>query len=425
MLKCVMLTPGTGNFFCGSCLRDHSLARGLKQEGVDITMVPLYLPHVAEDNLSTSPLFFGGINLYVQRKFPWFEKSPTWLRNLLDHPALLRFVSRFSGMTSAQDLGEMTLSSLEMKGSQVEFVKLVDWLGASVQPDIVILSNCLLVGFAAELKRRLKCKVASTLQGEDSFLDSLPEPFRTRAWEVLQEKCRDVDLFMPVSRTYGYGMQQRLNLPFENVQVVYNGIDLEGIPEGTSTPPMPALGFLANIIPGKGLSTLAKAFVHLKRKREHASLRLIILGSVTPFTKGYLNEVTQYLENSGVLKDCEIKTNLSRDEKYEALKKVSILSVPATYGESFGLYILEALAMGIPVVQPDHGAFRELLDTLKGGLLCEPDHAEDLALQCEVLLNDEGLRRRLGAQGKKNVKLHFTQLAMAKRVATLLKELHD
>lgn len=425
MIRCVMLTPGTGNFFCGSCLRDHSLAKGLMKEGIDITMVPLYLPHVAEDDLKTSPLFFGGINLYLQKKYPWFQKSPGWLRKLLDHPALLRFVSRFSGMTTAKDLGEMTLDSLEMKGPQLEFEKLLAWMSDQVKPDIVILSNCLLMGFVKPIKERLQCHVAVTLHGEEAFLDGLQEPYASKSWQALRELCPEVDFFMPVSKTYGRVMQTRMGISDEALEVVYNGIDLNDLPERDEEPQPLALGFLANIIAGKGLRTLAEAFVELKQKPENKDLKLMILGSVTPFTKDYLDSVIEYLKENQVYEWCEIRTNLSRKEKYDALKQVSLLSVPATYGESFGLYILEALALGIPVVQPDHGAFRELIEELQGGLLCQPDDPEDLAEKCQQLLDDAELRQKLGKIGRGNVFKHFSKEAMAKRVAQLIKDRHD
>jgi glycosyltransferase involved in cell wall biosynthesis len=388
-------------------------------------MVPLYLPHVAEDEMKTSPLFFGGINLYLQKKYPWFQRSPEWLRNLLDHPALLRFVSRFSGMTTAEDLGEMTLDSLEMKGPHLEFEKLLNWMAEQVKPDIVILSNCLLMGFAKPIKERLLCKVAVTLHGEDSFLDGLQEPYASKSWQALKEKCCDVDFFMPVSKTYGAIMQERMGISNEALKVVYNGIDLNDLPVRNEESQPLSLGFLANIIAGKGLMTLAEAFVELKNKPENKELKLIILGSVTPFTKDYLDSVIEYLKKNQVYEWCQIQTNLSREEKYNALKQVSILSVPATYGESFGLYILEALALGIPVVQPDHGAFREILEELKGGLLCEPDDPKDLADKCQQLLNDTELRRKLGETGRENVFEHFSKEAMAKRVAQLIKDGHD
>ena len=420
-----MLTPGTGNFFCGSCLRDHSLARGLIKEGIDMTMVPLYLPHVAEDDLKTSPLFFGGINLYLQKKFSWFQKMPQWLCGLLDHPALLKFVSRFSGMTSAKDLGEMTLNSLEMEGPQVEFEKLLNWMAEQIKPDVVILSNCLLLGFVQPLKNQLNCKIAVTLHGEDSFLDNLQEPYASKSWAVLKKKCNEVDWFMPVSRTYGSIMQERIGIKVDKVKVVYNGIDLNDLPERLAESQPLAIGFLANIIAGKGLLILAKAYVELKKKPENQDLKLIILGSVTPFTKDYLGSVQNFLKRQGVFNDCIIKTNLSRDEKFLALKDVSILSVPATYGESFGLYILEALALGIPVVQPDHGAFKELLGVLKGGLLCQPDDVHDLAEKCQQLISNKELRFELGQKGKQKVFECFSKEVMAKRVAELIKENHD
>lgn len=80
--------------------------------------------------------------------------------------------------------------------------------------------------------------------------------------------------------------------------------------------------------------------------------------------------------------------------------------------------------MGIPVVQPDHGAFKEIVTELEAGLLCEPDDAEDLADKLEGLLLDESKRRSLGLRGKEVVNEKFSMKAMSKQVANIIKENH-
>ena len=71
-------------------------------------------------------------------------------------------------------------------------------------------------------------------------------------------------------------------------------------------------------------------------------------------------------------------------------------SVPTTYRDPTGLFALEAMAAGVPVVQPDHGAFPELIEASGGGILVPPDDAQGLADGLHSLLCDEETRRQLG-----------------------------
>ena len=93
-MKVVFLTPGTGGWYCGACMRDNTLAKALCAAGHEALLVPLYLPLHLDDSVVTAsadlPVRFGGINMFLQGRFPWLRKAPAWLRNRLDHPALLR-----------------------------------------------------------------------------------------------------------------------------------------------------------------------------------------------------------------------------------------------------------------------------------------------------------------------------------------------
>jgi glycosyltransferase involved in cell wall biosynthesis len=416
-----MLVPGTGNFFCGSCLRDHSLAKELIKNNCDITMVPLYLPHVAEDDFNTAPLFFGGINVYLQQ-FRIFRHLPNFITKLFDSEHLLSFISRFSGFTSAKTLGELTLASLNIENSsqKIEFDKMLNWLKENIKPDCVVLSNCLLAGFAKPLKGTLNCPILCTLQGEDTFLDSLVSPFKEQCWKVLKECCEHIDSFLPVSNTHDEIMRKQMGYEKDKSITVYNGIELKEIKATKNTNSRFTIGFLANIIPEKGLSDLIDAFILLRN--QNLDVELMILGSITPFTKDYLKSEEAKLQRSGLIDFVEIHTNLSKDEKFEYLSKATILSVPATYGESFGLYLLEALALKIPVVQPEHGAFPEILDKLKGGLLYEAKNTQDLADKIHHLFQNPDIVEELGNTGYQNLCTHFTVEAMASQVSKIIDE---
>src|ERR1039457_3325370 len=112
IMRLVQLTPGTGNFYCGSCLHDNALVRALRARGHDALMVPLYLPFVTEDEAAPAdtPIFLGGLSVFLAQKFPRLHRVPAWLNRLFSSPVLLRQLARLAGLTSARDLGESTLS---------------------------------------------------------------------------------------------------------------------------------------------------------------------------------------------------------------------------------------------------------------------------------------------------------------------------
>lgn len=431
----VQLTPGTGNFYCGACLRDHALLRALRRMGHETLMVPMYLPLVVEEpihqdgNRQADQIFFGGINVYLQQKLRLFRRTPRWIDRWLDSPRLLRWIGQRSNMTRPDDLSEITLSMLRGEdGRQAKEVnKLIDWLVASPKTDVVNLSNALLVGLAGPIKARLNVPVVCTLQGEDAFLDALSPPSNDEAWRALAERARDIDAFVAISQYYGDLMTRRLGLPEQRVHVVHNGIPLDDYPKPQDRPPIqsnfPVLGYFARMCPAKGLHTLVEAYIRLKTSGRCEDLKLHVAGSVTSADKSYVAAMRQKLENAGVLADVTVTANPNRTAKLAMLQGLSVFSVPATYGESFGLYILEALAAGVPVVQPRHGAFEELLAATGGGILCEPDDPARLAEQIEALLVDENRRRTLGDEGQRNVFERFSDDRMAKEVASLYGQL--
>ncbi len=77
-MRILHLTPGTGSFHCGSCLRDNALVKALRARGHDAMMVPLYLPLVtdADEANPEQAVRVGGVGLFLQQKFPWFRFMP-------------------------------------------------------------------------------------------------------------------------------------------------------------------------------------------------------------------------------------------------------------------------------------------------------------------------------------------------------------
>jgi glycosyltransferase involved in cell wall biosynthesis len=429
----IQITPGAGAMFCGNCFRDNALVAALRKQGSDVLMVPLYLPLTLDeaDQTQGTPIFFNGVNVYLEQKSAWFRTAPPWLHRLTASPGLLKWAAGRAAGTRAAEVGDITISMIRgEEGNQArELEELIVFLKTQRRPDIICLSNALLVGMARRLKAELGAKIVCALQGEDSFLDALPDDVRFLAWKTLTERCADIDLFIPPTRYFGERMSERLKLPAERVRVIYDGINLHGY-EGYQGPrskadsvEVPTLGFFARMCREKGLGTLVEAFILLKERKQVPKLKLKIGGSYGSSDEPFVNELRGRLHAKGLLQEVEFHPNVDRDGKLAFLRSLSVFSVPALYGEAFGLYIIEAMASGVPVVQPRHAAFPELIEMSGGGVLCEPGDPAALADAIEPLLLDAVRARALGEAGRKAVGEKFNVNVMARETLRVYEEL--
>lgn len=421
-MNIIQITPGAGAMYCGNCFRDNTLVAALRQMGHEVTMVPLYLPLTLdeEDESAGTPIFFGGINVYLEQKSGLFRKAPRWVRRILASRKLLAWAAGRAASTRASDVGDILLSMLRgEEGRQArELEELIAWLRRQGQPDVICLSNALLVGMARRLKAGLQTRVICTLQGEHSFLDGLPDSHRAAAWQLLSERAADVDLFIAPSRYFGDLMAERLGLPAEKVRVVYNGIKLDGFSVGgrgsrVERQKAPVLGFFARMCREKGLDTLVEAYIHLKNRGKVPRLKLHIGGSCGSADEVLVKSLRKRLAEAGYIGEVNFSPNLSHAEKLAFLEVLTVFSVPASYSEAFGLYVIEALAAGVPVVQPRAGAFPELIDATGGGVVCESGDPKALADGIEELLLNPDRARALSEAGRKAVLEKFSAEAMA------------
>jgi glycosyltransferase involved in cell wall biosynthesis len=417
-VRFLLLIPGTGSFFCGSCLRDHALAEALERLGHEVTVAPLYLPLVLEQGESSSEVHMGGINVYLEERSALVRRIPRRLRAWLDAPRLLRWASRRGGMTDPRALGSLTHSMLLGEhGHQRQGVeRLVAWAEGEPRPDVVVLSNILLGGVLRRLEARLRCPIVVTLQGEAPFLDALPPPHRERCWDALRDLVPDVAAFFPVSDTYGRLMTERLALPADRTHVVRNGIALDDFlleaPQPSLRTP-PTVGFLARLCADKGLPAVVDAFIELKSRGTVQGLRLRLAGAMLADDRPLVARLGKTLAAAGVAPAVDWLLNVDRPTKLEFLRSISMLSVPAAYGESFGLYLLEAMAAGVPVVQPDLGPFPEILGATGGGVLYEPSDPHALPDAWENLFLDPHRLDALSRKGRASVHAAFGSDRMA------------
>jgi glycosyltransferase involved in cell wall biosynthesis len=424
-LRIAYITAGAAGMYCGSCMKDNSLVAALARQGHDALLVPTYTPiRTDEEDVSQKRVFFGGINVYLQQKLGLFRHTPWFLDRMLDVPGLLRWVSRFAMSTKAADLGDLTVSMLQGEhGKQrKEVAKIADWLAEEVKPQIINLTNALLSGMVHEMKRRLGVPVLCSLQGDDVYIESLPEPHKARVLELIREHCQEIDGFIATSGYYAEFMSEYFAIPQGKIHVVRPGINLhghwDGKEEGGKGRPF-TVGYFARICPEKGLHLLVEAFHRLKQLAGTEEVRLKVGGWLGDNNRAYFEELRKRLENGGLISSFEHVDCPDHASKVAFLRDLDVLSVPTTYREPKGLYILEALANGVPVVQPAHGSFPELVAMTGGGLLVEPNDPDDLAAVLHGLHGDRERLAKLSRQGREQVLAHFHADRMAEETAAV------
>ena len=405
--------------YCGSCLRDNALASELIRKGHDVILLPIYTPtRTDEANVSNDKVFFGGISVYLEQYVPMFRTSPRWLDRVWDSKPMLALASKRSISTSPKMLGEMTVSMLKGEDGfqRKEIEKLTEWARHETPPDVVSLPYSLLISLAKPIKAALGRPICCTLQGEDLFLDGLQEPYRSQSLELIKENVKHVDAFISVSEFYAGFVPDYLGIPPEKIHVVPLGINLQGYEMRRRDSSRPfTIGFFARIAPEKGLDVLAQAYKELRTKGLIPEARLEAAGYLAPEHASYLSDIESGLKGAGLGGEFQYHGTVDREQKINFLRSLDVLSVPATYDEPKGIFLLEAMACGVPVVQPRRGGFTEVVEKTGGGLLVEPDNVEALVEGLAKVFREPKLGEALGKSGFDKVREHYNVSLMADR----------
>ncbi len=422
-MRIAFITAGAAGMYCGSCMRDNTLVGALNKLGHDALLIPTYTPITTdEEDRSQKRVFFGGINVYLQQKSWLFRHTPWLTDRLLDFPRLLRWVSRFAARTPYSELGALTVSMLrgDHGFQKKEVAKLVEYLRDEVKPEVVLLTNALLSGIIPPLKAALGVPILVTLQGDDIFLDALPVKDREEAIKLIRENLRDATATLSTSRYYEAHMRDYLGLVNLPSHVVYPGINLKGHGERPASDDPLRIGYFARIAPEKGFHNLVDAFVKIRQTPGTPDVKLKASGWLGENNRAYYEEQVKKLTAAGVVEHFEHVESGDHAAKVRFLQSVDVLSVPTTYREPKGLYVLEAWANGVPVVQPAHGSFPELLEPTGGGKLVPPNDPAALAETLVELLRDREAARAMGRRGREAVHSRFTAEQMARDTVAVL-----
>ena len=406
-MKIVHITAGAGGRICGSCLHDNALVRALRARGGDAILVPAYVPTTTdEENIAERKVVMGGVNVWLQQNVPLFRHTPAFVDRPLDSRGLLDWLSSRTGGARAADLGPLTVSSLEgeLGHQRKEVVKLAAWLASDVRPDVVHLSNVLLLGLARTIRAATGAAIVCSFSGEDVFIDAISEPHRSRLGDLLRERAADVDRFVAFNRFNAEFMGGRLAVPPERVAVIPHGVDLAAFP--AEPPDLAArrrvrgsrlvVGFVARGCPEKGLDQLVRALPLVVAQHD---VEVIAAGATIDTEREYLATCQKLALDLGVADRFRWLGQIDRAAKLDLLASIDVFALPTPRAEAKGLSAIEALAAGVPVVASSHGAFPELLAGEQAGLLHAPGDPADLARAITAVLDDDTLASRLGRHG--------------------------
>ncbi len=418
--------------FCGSCMRDNTLAAAAHRLGVPITLVPTFTPiRTDEEDVSSGEVWLGGINVYLEQQWPWLGRLPRFARRILDHPGLLRAVSKRALQTRRHEDGKVAISLLRgLEGRQRSATQdLVDRLAGTHRPEVVNVSNLLVAGFVPALKAKLDIPVAVTLQGDDLFLETLTPGDRRAALSEMRRIVHHIDAFVVFSRDYGERMKALFEISSERIHSVPLGLDSpESFSDGRQSllpesERSPTVGYLARLCPEKGFHHLVDAFLQLREQPQTEGAKLLFGGWLGAVDQDFFDQQMAKIRRAGASGAVTRMALPTRESKIRMLRELDVFSVPAIYREPKGLYVLEALAAGVPVVQPEHGSFPELLASTGGGVLVPPESPAALAEALHGLLIDPERRRFLGNQGRQGVVERHGAETMARATIALWRRL--
>lgn len=410
-MKILHIIPGSGgSFYCGNCLRDSKYVPALKALGHEVVKIPMYLPLFAnaEDDNET-PVFYGAVSIYLKQLYPLFRKAPEWVDNILNAKPLLKLAAKYSGSTNAKGLEEMTVSMLMGEEGQQseELERMVDWIVSHYKPDVIHLSNALLLGLAFTIKRRLKTVLICSLQDEDTWIDVMQPRYRNHIWSLMEKAVNYVDGFIAVSDYYALQMKERMLIPEDKLAHIHIGVEpADYFPQPIETKKR-TIGFVSRMCYDNGLDILVDAFIGLKKRVGFEDVTLWITGGSTGVDTKYLEELKAKIKHHQLSEQVHFHEDFTAKGLNVFYDRVTVLSVPVRNGEAFGIYLLESMASGVPVIQPALGAFPEIIKISGGGVVYEPNEPIALTEALAQTLSNPTLLSKLSKAGIKGVETSF------------------
>ena len=404
-----LITGSGGSFYCGNCYRDMIYLRAIRKvPETKASAFSLYLP---ADIAHSEPeldgnIFFGAISMYLREKIPGMRNMPSFIERIVDSKPMLKLAARFAGTTRTEGLEEMTLDMIsgEKAFPEKELQRLREHLSGGNKPDIIHLSNALILGLAHHLRKEMNVKVVCSLLNEDDWINMMAEPYQGEAWRLIARESAHVDAFLTPSNYYRDLFIRKTGYSGKNIHVVPLGINLTGLDELARIENWPAIGYFSRINHQNGFDKLVDAFIIIRKKDSIPGLTLHVSGGYTNDDKDFVNAQVRKIKKAGLKNDFHFYPDFSDNGKRDFFSRIDLMCVPVRKHDGYGLYLLEANSAAVPVLQPLTGAFPEIIARTGGGFTYSPDTVEVLA---EAIINTMSERKKLvgkGLDGRNGVK---------------------
>jgi len=208
-------------------------------------------------------------------------------------------------------------------------------------------------------------------------------------------------------------------IPEAKMIPVHLGVDTADYSPNPVAQKEPVIGYLSRMCEENGLAVLVDAFILLKQNQQFSAVKLKITGGKTGDDLHFIKEQKRKIVKAGLDADVFWVEEFEGEERQKFFDSVRLISVPVLIGEAFGLYMLEAMASGIPMVQPALGAFPEVINMSGGGVIYGENTPALLAKSLGELILDDKKLQELSAAGIAGVKAHFDIHAQAKKMVAV------
>lgn len=403
-----LLTGSGGSFYCGNCYRDMIYLRSIRKvSGTVASAIPLYLPPdiSVNDKDLDSNVFFGAISLYLREKVPFLRNMPSFFDKILDSRPMLKMAAKRAGTTRTEGMEDMTLNMITGKKAfpEKELNRLISYLEENGKPDIIHLSNALVIGLAGQLKKKMDVKIVCSLLNEDDWINDMAEPWQSQSWKMIAGEAGNVDAFITPSRYYRDFFISKTHIDTEKFNVVPLGFEPGNLLNIENKAEWPSLGYFCRVNSHNGFDKLVDAFIKLRTENRMPGLKLHVSGGYTGDDRSFISEQIKKIKAAGLGGAVKIYPDFNGNGKKEFFSNIDVMSVPVRKYDGYGLYLLEAGAAAVPSVQPSTGAFPEIIESTGGGVIYEPDNVEQLCRSIEDLLKDREKIKALGLRGRENV----------------------
>ena len=238
------------------------------------------------------------------------------------------------------------------------------------KPDLVHISNALLLGVAGEIPRVAQLPIVCSLQDEDTWVDAMDPVWRERCWNIIAEKARDVDLFIAVSKWYAEKSQRAPHPDRAHARCAVGDRMRRARTRATRRRSARARLLVAHSTPISVSPELVDAFIELKKHPRLATLKLRATGGRHQRRPRLCRSHHAKARPYGVHQDIEI---------VEDFRQVGAASVhpfahravrpPRRKGEAFGLFIVERVRAACPSCSRTPGPFAKWSKLTGGGIV--------------------------------------------------------